>query len=439
MKNRIKFLGRYFLLAFLLYVNPYPIFAQGTGGVDTSENPRIIAKTLYNGAVDGNYYAADSQHFYYSNGNTKLYTNYLRYIFYNLNAWTKYNNYSFIYDTNGNKTQFKVETYTNSTAVDFISRWNWTYNSANQKLTELYDYWPSGGSAWQNRENKTYTYDVAGNLINMLTQKWVNGAWENFQQVTTTYNLQHNGVSSILQNWKVGVWVNILRYDLTYDAAGIVLNQSIKQEWDLNNNRWNNYGRYNYTYNTSGKITLKLGKGWDTAINNWGLGTVLTTYTYDNAGNLLDSLQQLRNPDNTLDNIRRDRFTYNSHNQILTQDARNAHNNAFPIYESCGLTTYYYNEVPTSITNPTNGGVLLAVYPNPANYELHISLKWSEPQAFTATITDMAGRVCSFFSAPATPSFTNTLSIAHLPASNYLLSIRGSKGSETVQTISVRN
>ena len=65
------------------------------------------------------------------------------------------------------------------------------------------------------------------------------------------------------------------------------------------------------------------------------------------------------------------------------------------------------------------------VYPLPAGNFINIDLEWDQPQAFTATIVNMEGRIVKLWTEEKTKNYTKTISLPELSPGNYFIRLEG--------------
>lgn len=98
---------------------------------------------------------------------------------------------------------------------------------------------------WENLGRLLYEYDFADNVIELLSQNWLNGDWKNFGLASYTY--EDETLNEILfQDWDGGVWVNETKavYNYTGDQTAVLY-------WDWTGTNWTSHELYTYTYSDS--------------------------------------------------------------------------------------------------------------------------------------------------------------------------------------------
>jgi len=87
---------------------------------------------------------------------------------------------------------------------------------------------------------------------------------------------------------------------------------------------------------------------------------------------------------------------------------------------------FIYTHVwPLAIANPQPQPTIIQLYPNPAGEILTFRISIEEAQPFTASITDMQGRVLMQWNEAPAKTYTRTIPTAALPAGMYVLRVDG--------------
>ena len=183
--------------------------------------------------------------------------------------------------------------------------------------------WNSGEGVWENKYKYNYTYDVSGNKLMDISQRWV-GDWVNESKVIYTNDASGNILIKLNQNWSIGTgnWINSEKYSYALDASGQIISY-VYQKWKTAINNWENQTRYIYTYDASGNWLTGLIQEWDTGINAW-VDKYFGNYTYDVAGNWLGLHLKVWNKANSVwENSYKSTYTYNASKQMLSEQQQN--------------------------------------------------------------------------------------------------------------------
>lgn len=193
-------------------------------------------------------------------------------------VWSQASNRTYTYDVHGNVSEEVLQKYSGGWVND--SRTVYTYDNSNLVTLVLNYDWVSG--AWANNSKIIIVY--TSTTTEQTSYNWVNGAWENNQLVTITYS---NNVTSstLIKEWQIGAWVN--QYQYTYTSAQGHVLTALMQMWQ--NNAWVNITNSTYTY-TNNLLSQLVTQSWQSSA--W-VNAMRSTYTYDNNGNNTILLQEM--------------------------------------------------------------------------------------------------------------------------------------------------
>jgi hypothetical protein len=323
------------------------------------------------------------------------------------------------FDNNSNIIQFAVDrnesgniasvrtdtmVYTNNKIVrkadDYLSQ-TWHYNAASlvdtQRIYVTQNQMPVLISV------NTYEYNQAGNVLKQQH-------YDPLSQMlfTTTYG---------------------------YNSAGLL-------EFEETTDPQNQPSKYiGYTYTLSGQIEESTEKRYLTATQTYENKKRLH-YSYDINDKLLQRLEiNWYPPLQAWDTFMRGNFTYNTYGLVSAYESEryNKFNQTWGYAEDTSDVTtshrmrFYYEQFwPTNIASQPPPNTQIQLYPNPATHVLTIDASFEQPQSFTATITDMQGRVWQQWNEQGTTRYHRTISTSDLAPGNYILQLGGSKTKFTV-------
>ncbi|HYD21009.1 MAG TPA: T9SS type A sorting domain-containing protein, partial [Flavipsychrobacter sp.] len=184
------------------------------------------------------------------------------------NAWVKSYLYIYYYDGNNNMIANKSAWWNAGTSqYDSANHNVFYYNTNNQVDSSLYYSWNSG---WQ-LGNRTVSYYDGNNVnIGYLSQNWVNNAWENNLQSFTLFDQNNIPCGDSVQNWLLynNTWRNFSRGKSTFDMNGNAV-EYLYQKWDTGYAAFINDYIDSVTYNSYDQPTWNKRQGWDTTNQMW--------------------------------------------------------------------------------------------------------------------------------------------------------------------------
>ncbi len=141
---------------------------------------------------------------------------------------------SYVYDNNNNiiSVTDKVAQHGTGT-LSYNERKTYTYNTDNEVATYILERWNSITNNWDKTERYEYTY-TSGNLTQSIKYTWNNNRWETYNKQLFTYNTNDDKTSEITMLWSAvtSSFVNAARENYTYNTIGL-LESVTTQKWDL--------------------------------------------------------------------------------------------------------------------------------------------------------------------------------------------------------------
>ncbi|MFH1118692.1 MAG: T9SS type A sorting domain-containing protein [Bacteroidota bacterium] len=133
-----------------------------------------------------------------------------------------------------------------------------TYDGQDNLLSRLIKLYNSG--SWENAELKTFTFDENNNNTILINQFWSEGSWQNLNQRINTYDEAGNMLTSLYQTSdSTNAWYNDSHSVRTYNNHNLILT-NVGQSWQ--DNVWENWYDYSYTYDDSARVSMILRKSW---------------------------------------------------------------------------------------------------------------------------------------------------------------------------------
>ena len=297
----------------------------------------------------------------------------------------------FTRDAQGRTTVSLVQVFRNGAFKD-SSRQNFIYSGTALEATSITEQ-VLKGTTWTNHKLQEFTYTAAKKVATETIKEWIGTpvAWVNKDRTIYTFDVQNRITSELQASWDGIRWGNSSRKNYTYNAQGKL--QTIKNEdWV---NTWLLSDSLTFTTSTDGRrITM----------NFEIFGLKARTEFNGNANNALVSFRTLvqigSNPSASDPAVLRTRLVYNTACQVVspTQDLRFVENAA-------------------------------VISPNPTSDLLTIRLKNMEDHSYSATISDLSGRVIETFKWLGKEDIQRP--VYHLKNGMYVLTVKG----ETWQTV----
>ncbi|MDD5696200.1 MAG: hypothetical protein PHD61_12970 [Bacteroidales bacterium] len=226
--------------------------------------------------------------------------------------WTNYSLFTYEYDLQGNRTEWKWQRWS-SDANDWNNfRLNqYLYNNANQPVQSVSMIWDTDVSSWVYSQKIETLYNSTGNDSIILTCYWSrpDSAWSNLSKKTNLYDFSGNLIHVVTQVWvdELDAWINSSNSLSVYDNNNIL--ETVNQHWNTVLSDWEDKTRTVYSYNELGQISFAAGAIWDKADSLWK-NTTRSIYEYDRDGDMVDVVLQNWTADQEWQNTSRNRFVY---------------------------------------------------------------------------------------------------------------------------------
>lgn len=167
-------------------------------------------------------------------------------------------NASYVYDSKNNIISVidKVAAHGTGT-LNYNEKKTYTYDSNNEVESYVLERWNNITNIWEYTERYEYLY-TAGNVTQSTKYIWNNGRWETFSKQLFTYNSNDDKTTEINQVWDAlsSSFVNNNKIICSYNTIGL-LESITTQKWDaagywkyVNGNTQTRY-YYEYYYTTS--------------------------------------------------------------------------------------------------------------------------------------------------------------------------------------------
>lgn len=409
-----------------------------TAATAAAQNSRLLAQSHYN-AVVGNPVAYDSQQYVYPNINAAVYDQKKSYL-YN-NAWILMKQYDYTYNATGSLTNMVVQNWNNTT--NMFENGSMTFyflNAAGYCIKDSSVLWVPANNAYRNATRNIYTLNAAGQIVDQVYDSYdfgTNGLLHYYHYVNT-YNTQGKPLVRLTQDWDASYqWMDYVKSTYVYDATGINLQTITGQQSTSFGNPLQNVYQNVYTLNPNGTVSQILSNIWNSSTNMYKPNMKIIMAYDANGNNTTETWEQWDVAMSTYKPNQQYIRTYNAANQKTSETRMLWSNGAYSMFY--GKDNWYYEPFnPTAVASLAETDTWISLSPIPAVGVLHISLRWESAQSATVVITDMSGKVCLTRATPEGASYVDDLDIRNLMAGNYVLHVKGSKGSAASRIISIQ-
>lgn len=333
-------------------------------------------------------------------------------------------------------TKKTVSTYTgtdfNQKITQTLNSGNWRNSGrtrivykSNKPDTVYYDTWSTMGSgSWRLGSCIVYTWsaDNVASATRLTRSFGRNPKWENDWK--TSYGYSGGNISdSAHQEWTSGAWTNKERKKYTWTAGKLT-------QVDLDGGTgttWTPFYRATYTYDGNGRVILIDNKasngsgGW----KNFQRDTIM--YNAGNTTSAPDTLLRVDASTGNFVNQYQLGFEYMPNGLVTKRTSLQWDGVSKFIHGGQDSVLRWYWDYNVSVEKLDGKGYVLNVYPSPASNTINIAIQGGDSRQVQYAIVDMQGRVVKNWNEAA--QAVSTVSIAELPAGNYMLHIND--GSQT--------
>lgn len=207
-----------------------------------------------------------------------------------LNNWKNQYQTTATYDDTNRITLSKTDRWINSWRNS--SQMVYSYNP-DQTVTKLYQLWNS--NQWNNIHLYTYTYNQ-GILIEESTSDWNENDWVIQRRAFYHYNTNGSINNIVIQqpHFSTGELTDFQRFVYTYTATNKMASYTLESRW---NNAWFGINRILYAYDSNDYLVNEAAQGWmgESFETQWQLN-----HTNDSSGNFLQTIRQEYDTDNQI-------------------------------------------------------------------------------------------------------------------------------------------
>jgi len=196
-------------------------------------------------------------------------------------SWTNIGRFIYFYDDSSNLISRIYQNWDNSNTWKNSSKYNFTYNSLNLKVSDTLSSWNTTSSAWDYNNLSTYEYNTSGKQIRSVEYVRVSSPsyWKASSRLTAGYDTNMNQLWNISEIWDntLSRWTGSSKNIYTYDPANNLLT-NITQLWESSTSTWYNNCRYENTYDVNNNRILFTEMRWNASV--WQ-NFYKRVYTYD--------------------------------------------------------------------------------------------------------------------------------------------------------------
>lgn len=421
------------------------LLALCAGTTNGQTGSRLIAEShYYNNPSGGSPLPHDSIQYVYPTVSTALYNEKLSFLYYG--PWVLTCKTDYTYNTSNKLTYMEFQNW--DTTSHSYKNGGMTYfflNSSGYCIKDSNRLWIPTSSAYRDNTRNIYTVNSSGQITDQIYDSYDYGlgALLHTYHYANTYNSAGKPLVVLNQEWDASIhWYDHYKTTYAYDASGTKLQTITGEQDQLSSPGFLQTVYQNqYTLNTDGSIATCLSKIWNSSTSSYR-NSMSIVYGYDASGNnTLETWEQWDVATSAYKPYQQYVRAYNSNNQKTT-DTRMMWNASTSSYSTKYSQDNYYYEgytIPAGVASMTSEDGKLSLAPIPTTGELHITLRWEEPQAFTAIIVDMNGRQYYTFSAAKNKEYTDNINLDNIPAGNYVLMIRGELGGTISRMITLQH
>jgi|GEM_PF-3214374 len=288
----------------------------------------------------------------------------------------------------------------------------YTYITGTSNLYED-DYQNYNGSIFVDSLRKFFQYNSMGGVTWEQDYALVGTNWQQIQSYFYGYNSSNQMTSKTFATWNnaSGVWDTSYMYSYVYDSSissgNLVAIQY--QTYNAASASWTNSKLQTYT-SFSGSLPLIEEDFMWADTGTTGGGTWYPSKMYN--------------------------YSYNSFGQMTTK-LGTSYNSSVPGFENAAgdtLAHYYYDTVViNAVKNVANANFTVDAFPVPAQSIVNISISGEQSSRYDIVLTDLNGRIIRSWTVPATNKYQSIIPTDNMATGMYLLTINSDNGQITKQ------
>ncbi|MFC2131159.1 T9SS type A sorting domain-containing protein [Bacteroidota bacterium] len=192
--------------------------------------------------------------------------------------WVDINKEIFTYDENDNIIEYLNQNYDNDEWEDYYKIF-WTYENGrlSTRLERLWDFYEGG---WVDRFKDSLVYDENGRTIDSLRYKDYDGDLENYERFQWTYDINGQIIEILITDGEGYLWGAPQRTTYTYDENGNLIEQK-QEQFSKSQDKYNNKEIAYYEYDAQNLLTSFSKYIWSS--DDWTRAAMMT-YEYAPVG-----------------------------------------------------------------------------------------------------------------------------------------------------------
>lgn len=333
--------------------------------------------------------------------------------------WVHTSEVKYTYDEQGNTINFWYSLVGNAPLQDV-----YTYNSSNQVLTELRQYWID--NQWQNDNYYEYSYDAAGNMILRSYYKWnvFANEWEIQGSEELVYDNSGNQIEYTKYNYFDGEKFPSLKELSTYNSNNNTVTSTHLKYTD---ETWVNDYRTLYTYpNGSPYYDSYTNQDWE---DGFWVDNYRVFYTYDTKNEYYSLIASDKWDSISWVHIDKDEYFFNSFGLITKREKFNWENGGF-VNDNLVYCYYEDYEDGANAVKENSKQLPLALLANPVSNQLTFIGNMAKPEDIVVKIYNTQGQVVYWLNTHFEAGQLNfSVSVSHLPAGTYIYSLQSKDAS----------
>ena len=190
----------------------------------------------------------------------------------------------YVYDSVGNLTLLTRSRLNSGNWIN-VSKNEYLYDSASNKIQQFDCTWNSYTSKWINNNKDIFTFDKNGNNIMTTRYWWKNSAWAKLDKTEYSYDTNKNNTVKISYSWdtKTASWIGSQKSEYSFNTNN-KLTGKIFYMWDSPTASWIVSEKIEDVFDNNGNITLHKDIRWASYSSTW-LEPDITTYYYSSGSN----------------------------------------------------------------------------------------------------------------------------------------------------------